>query len=386
VLPRITRRGSSSTSSNARTDAVPSPTAIWRAVDDLVDRAPNLRALRAHRIHLLAARRYREQGLPVDSELEREESLSAVRTTLAPALLARIRDAHGSPIVVFKGPEVAMRYPAPELRGFVDLDLIVADPQRLHGALVGHGFEEMEDPPWAGSRADPFADKHHTRPLQPPGIPLKIELHRWPSWPRWLTPPPPEALLRSAVASALGVEGVLTLAPAEHALVLAAHSWVDEPLGRIRDLVDLTLLAAEADPAELDELAGSWKIERLWHATRGAAEATLLRTRPPTLPQRTWARNARTARERTVTESHVGNWVSGYWTLPPLEATRLAFSNIVWDLRPATGEPARDKLARAVRAVRHARSPKSAHDESLGKAARRFSPVRRWRRPPGPEQ
>jgi hypothetical protein len=219
-----------------------------------------------------------------------------------------------------------------------------------------------------------------------PSLPLKVELHRWPNWPRWLTPPPPDDLFETAVPSALAVPGVMTLAPAAHALALATHAWVDDPLGRIRDLIDVTLIAEEADSDEIDELARRWQVDRLWSSTRRAAEASLLRTRRPTVAQRTWARNLPAARERTVLEAHLENWISSYWTLRPLAATRLAASNIAWEVRPSAGESWGRKLRRAGRAAANALAPKSAHDEELGSDARRLSPVTRWREPPGPRQ
>jgi putative nucleotidyltransferase-like protein len=361
---------------------------IWAVVDDLIDRAPNLGALRSHGLQLLAARRWHEQDRTVAAELVREQELAAVRTLLAPALLARIRDVSDEPIVVFKGPEVGARYPDPALRPFIDVDLLVRDPERAQAVLLEDGFEEVADPPWTVGRSrEPalFARMHHTRPLMSPGVPLKIELHRWPSWPRWLTPPDPEALLATAVPSSLGPDGVMTLSPAEHALVLAAHSWVHQPLGRVRDLLDVTLLAAEADREEIDALARRWGLQDLWQATISAAGACLLQTRRLTLAQRTWARNVPAVRERTVLESHVEGWISCYWTLGPLQATGLAVSNIAWDLRPAAGESWTRKLRRAGRAVRNALSTKSAHDSELGTDAQRFSPVTRWRKPPGPD-
>jgi hypothetical protein len=376
-------------SSSARADAVEGRLnpEIWSAVDDLIDRAPNLAALRSHGLQLLAARRWHATARPVQTELIREEELAAVRTLLAPVLLARIRDAYDDTIVVFKGPEVGTRYRDPALRPFIDIDLLVLDPARAQAALLEQGLEEVDDPPWAADdrrERDPFAHMHHTRPLQLPGLPLKVELHRWPSWPRWLTPPAPEALLANTVPSSLGVDGVMTLSPAEHALVLAAHSWVHEPLGRIRDLLDVVLMAAEADRMELEALARRWGIRRLWEATIGAAEASLIQTRRSTLAQRTWARNVPAVRERTVLESHLEGWISGYWTSAPLAATRLAASNAAWDLRPTGGETWSTKRRRAVRALRSAFSTKSAHDEELGNDARRFSPLARWRKPPGP--
>jgi hypothetical protein len=225
---------------------------------------------------------------------------------------------------------------------------------------------------------------HHTRPLQLPGVPLKVELHRWPSWPRWLTPPAPEELLGNLVPSSLAVDGVMTFPPVEHALVVAAHSWVHEPLGRVRDLLDVLLLTAEADRDHLERRAHALGLVRLWRATLGLAEAAILGEGRRTLAQRTWARNLPAVRERTVLESHLENWISCYWTSSAFAATRLAVSNVVWDLRPSAGEGWATKIRRAARALRNAPSPKSAHDEQLGADARRFSPVTRWRRPPGP--
>jgi hypothetical protein len=376
--------GSSATADPVRSPANP---AVWAGVDDLLDRAPNLAALRAHGLQLLAARRWRALDETLPTDLVREEELAAVRTLLVPVLLARVRDAYGDAIIVFKGPEVATRYPDPSLRPFIDIDLLVAEPERAQSALLEQGFEEAVDSPWTAGRRrerDLFANMHHPRPLRLPGVPVKIELHRWPNWPRWLTPPAPGALSASGIPSSLDVEGVLTLPPAEHALVLAAHSWVHEPLGRLRDLLDVILISAEADRADVETLARRWGIARLWQATIRAAEASILGTRASTFAQRTWARNAPSVRERTVLESHLENWMSSYWTLAPLQATRLAASNVAWDLRPAAEETWGRKLRRAARALGNALAPKSAHDEELGTDARRFSPVTRWRKPPGP--
>jgi hypothetical protein len=165
--------------------------------------------------------------------------------------------------------------------------------------------------------------------------------------------------------------------------VLAAHSWVNEPLGRVRDLLDVTLMSGEAEREELSALAGRWGMRRLWRATLGAAESSLLRTRRSTVAQRTWARTVPAMRERTVLEAHLENWISCYWTSPPLGATRLALSNLAWDLLPAD-ESWRTKLSRAAGALGHARSPKSVHDEALGADAQRLSPSTRWRGRPGP--
>ena len=74
-------------------------------------------------------------------------------------------------------------------------------------------------------------------------------------WISWAPPPSTAELLSESVDSATGISGVLALSPAHHALVLAAHSWEGTPLRRILDLVDVTLVAQEADPVELWDAA-----------------------------------------------------------------------------------------------------------------------------------
>jgi hypothetical protein len=363
---------------------------VWDTVDRLIDAAPDVAALRAHKLQLLAARRWREQGATVPDEVAADERRAVMVALVAPALLARAASAAGAPVVLLKGPEAAARYPDPRLRGYIDLDLLVADVAEARRRLLAAGFEEGEDPPWASrtrnERADPFANKHHARPVYWPGIPVKIELHHWPNWPRWLTPPSARELLSAAVPSAVGVDGVLTLPPAHHALLLAAHAWVDEPLARIRDLLDVAVMAEGVERGELDALAARWGMRRLWRTTIGVADALFDGKARRTLAQRTWARNLAEARERTVFETHLESWVSAFWSVRFSAAARLAAANIAWDLRPAADESWRAKMGRALRAARHWSLPKSLHDERAGEDARRLSPPTRWRKPPGPSQ
>lgn len=366
----------------------PSAMTIWEGVDRLIDRAPGLTALRMHGIHLLAADRWRSLGSSVPPDLVEDERRAVMISLAVPALLSRARAAYEGKIILLKGPEVATRYLDPARRSFIDLDLLVEDLELAQQLLIAGGCEEADDPPWAlqprERDADPFSNKHHGRPLHWPDLPLKIELHRWPNWPRWLSPPASGELFSAAVPSALEVEGILTLPPEQHTLVLAAHSWVHEPLGRVRDLLDVAVMAKDVDAFELDQLAESWGIGRLWRSTRTLADALFGEPERRTLAQRTWARNVALVRERTVFESHLERWISCFWSTPPLEALRLSASNVAWDLRPAAGEPWSVKLARTRRALRAALSPKSAHDRQLGTDARRFSPAKRWRKPPGP--
>jgi putative nucleotidyltransferase-like protein len=361
---------------------------IWDEADRLIDRTESLERLRAHKLHLLAARRWRSLGRTIPPALVDDERVATMMALTVPALLTKIRAACDGPLVVIKGPEIASRYPEPNLRTFIDLDALVPNVDAVQAQLVTAGFQETDDPPWASPktnrRADPFANMHHARPLRWPELPLRLELHRWPSWPRWLTPPPVDELFSASVPSSLPVDGIQTLRRQEHTLLVAAHGWVHEPLGRIRDLLDVAAMAEGLDRDELDAIAERWGIRRLWRSTVAVADALLDPHARATMAQTVWARNLAAVRERTVIESHLEGWVSCLWSAPPRRALPLAFSNMLWDLRPAAGESWGDKLSRSRKAVLAALSPKSDHDRRLGRGARRLSPVTRWRRPPGP--
>src|SRR5918999_6237008 len=95
-----------------------SETLIWEAVDSLIDRSPGLHDLRAHGLHLLAARRRRAQGVPMPAELAAEERVAADVSLMGRPLLERGVPAVEGPILVVKGPEGAHRYPSPHLRPF----------------------------------------------------------------------------------------------------------------------------------------------------------------------------------------------------------------------------------------------------------------------------
>lgn len=348
------------------------PPIIWTRVDELVDSAPGLPALRAHRLQLLAGRRWRELGREVPDDLRTEEQLAAVRDAIAPEILGRVRAATDQPVLLLKGPEVARRYPRPSLRPSIDLDLLAPDAERLQEQLIAAGFEPAEDPVWAlrlDESADPFADKHHLRPLRWSGWPLRLEIHRRPSWPSWLPQPASSELLRLAVPGE--AEGILVLPPAPHGVLLGAHLWVSNPFARLRDLLDIALLLQEADPDEADGLARAWGVERMWSSTRAVAESVFLGART-TGAERVWARHLGGVREQTVAEVHLTRWASPFWALPPRRAMRIAASGLASDLRPAVEEPWRSKLRRSLRALGNAGQTKSQHEEELGPDARQL--------------
>lgn len=333
---------------------------IWEAVDRLVDRAPSLADLRSHRLELFAARRWRSRGIPVPEDLVEQERRAAVVTLAAPVLLERVRAACDGEIVMLKGLDVAARYPDPALRAFGDVDLLVSDASAVQGALLAAGFEEVGDPSL-------YLGIHHLRPLRWPDLPLVVEIH---SRPKWIdggpVAPTTAELLAVAVPSELGVK---VLPPAYHALLLAAHSWAHEPLRRLRDLIDVAVMAEAAGRSEVAELARAWRIERLWRVTIAAADAVLLgRDRPWAL--HLWAQNLAKARERTVLENHLQRWLSDFWVMSPLAAAARIPATVGNELRPEGDEGWGNKLSRSLRAMRNASQRRSAHDAEVERRKR----------------
>ena len=205
------------------------------------------------------------------------------------------------------------------------------DPRAAQAALLAAGFVEAGDP-------ELYARAPHELPLAWPGLPLEVEVHARPNWPPWLEAPPAAELLEGAVPSAAGVEGVLAPVPEKHLLVVAAHAWTHGPLQRLRDLLDVALLAAEADRAETGRLAQAWGLGRLWRTTAAVADALFL-GEPTPRALRGWAKNLAEARERTVLEQHTARWRCWWDALPPGLAARATFDEVREDVTP---EPGRD--------------------------------------------
>jgi hypothetical protein len=331
---------------------------IWTGVDRLIDRSPGLRDLQAHGLHLLAARRYRSLNLPVPPDLARAELWAAFRMNGARTLLERIRLACEGDVVLIKGPAVALFYPDPTLRPFLDLDLLVADPDAAQAALVAADLEPV------ASRLHPDT-VHHLHPLQLPGVPLSIELHRLPKWIEGLRAPSFDELLAGSEAAALGVEGILTLRPAYHALVLAAHLWAHDPSARLLRLVDVAVMAEAAEPRELENLVDAWGFDRPWQATTAVADALFSGSGRP-LPLRLWARNLHSAREATVLEMHAARCLAPFSVLPKRRAFRAAWRAVAGVLRPQPYESWRGKLRRTAQQLRRPSMRRSEHARGVG--------------------
>jgi hypothetical protein len=321
--------------------------APWEGVDRVIDRAPGLDDLRAHGLELLAARRWRSLGKRVPPDLVDQERRAAMLTLAAPILLRKIREACEGPVLLMKGLSVAALYPDPSTRPFKDLDLLFEDAEGAQRKLVAAGFEAV------GPGDEYYNERHHLRPLRWPGLPLLVEVHRRPEWPYWSRPPAASEIIADSIPASVGVEGIQTPDPAQHALLVAAHAWSGVPLRRLLDLVDVLVLARQADRADLEQLTERWGIAGVWRSTAAAGQAMLL-SGPAPWSLRTWARDIDAVRDRSVFENHVRRILGPFWALPLRRATRVAARALVDEVGPAPGEPWSAKLGRVRRAVGNA--------------------------------
>jgi hypothetical protein len=337
--------------------AHPSSAALWRAVDRLIDRAASLDDLREHRLELLAARRWRELGRPLPEGLALDEKRSVLRSLAVRPLVTRMREVIDGPIMVLKGPEVAALYPAPAARPFFDVDVLVRDAAAAQRALLAAGFQEVADP-------DLYRDIHHLRPLWSSSFPLSVELHTRPKWLEDARPPSLDELLSRAVPSATEVEGVVAPSHADHAVIVAVHSWAHEPFRSARELVDVAALCAGLTADEVEAVAAERGVPRLWATTTGIADA-MLGERRATALLRTWTGNVVGVRRRTVLEAHLMHVLSPFGTMPRTRAFGIAVRRLPSELVPQGDERWSRKLRRSARALLNARTPRSVHDTEL---------------------
>jgi hypothetical protein len=280
---------------------------------------------------------------------------------VVPALLARVREAYDGPLLILKGPEVTRLYPD-GARRLGDLDLLAGDPERAQEALLAAGFREKPR-----SRHPDYTVHHHLHPLVWPDIPVPVEIHRRVAWPRGLVSPSNRELFAAALPADLGVEGILTPDPRQHAVLLASHSWREVPLHKLRAFVDVLAFTADDAREELAEIARRWDFERGWLSTLAAADWLLRDGEEPRFV-RYWARYVRQFREPTVFEMHLQAWLSPFSLTRPRIAARLSAGAVLRDLRPRTPQEGWDaKARRTALALRHPLSVKSEHARRLGR-------------------
>ena len=302
---------------------------VWARLDELTDRAPSVVDLLDHRLGAIAARHWRATGRELPPAIVEEERYAASAVLAVQVLLARVTSEYAGPVMVLKGPEVAQRYPDPRMRPSHDLDLLVEDSQAAFTALRAAGCDVVSDE----------SSPQHELPLAFPDLPLVIELHSAPKWPSWAGEPPTRELMSTAVTS----DGLLAPAPAQHAVLLAVHSWTHRPLARVLDLADVLVMLADADAREARELARRWRVERVWNATLAAAEALLGDGREPwTL--RAWGRNTPEVRRPTRREELLERCLSPFAALPPVAAARVSGKSVVEMLRARAGRGSAHRL------------------------------------------
>jgi hypothetical protein len=299
---------------------------------------------------------------PVPPRLVAQERVVAARSLAAPIVLERIRCAYDGDLLLFKGPEVAASYPDPVLRPYGDIDLLASDAYAAQRALIKAGFEPVGD-------EQRYVGIHHLRPLRPPRLPLLVEVHHALNWPHGLRAPGSAELIEAGVPARCGVEGILGLTPVHHAVVLAAHAWSHAPLGHVRHLLDIALVAADAERSDLARLAERWGASRLWKATVAVLDALFGGAGLP-VTLRLWARHLASVRERTVFEAHLRSWASPLWCLPPSKALPAAAAAFAADLRPSLGEPWREKARRTRLALANATARGSQYDAMLRELGR----------------
>jgi hypothetical protein len=330
---------------------------IWERVDRLVERADSVAALHTHRLHLYAAWRWRQLGRPLPRQLVELERGAAVQRLSVPALLRAVREAYDGQIVLLKGADVAARYPRPELRPSLDLDLLVPDAEDVQRKLVEYGFR-----PRLGITPD---EHHHGPQLEWSGLPIRVEIHGGPNWPTWLTPPPTEEILAGATSESVLGHGVRALAPAHHTLILVAHSWREVPLSRLGHLIDIVLMRRETDAGELDALARQWGLHQLCTATEEVARRVLLGEATGRRSSRIWVRRLESVSRYTVLEAKLTELAAPFWGMPARRAAIAVARALLSEFRPAPRETWGEKLKRTANALRDGLTPRSERDHAL---------------------
>ena len=328
---------------------------LWANVARLTERAPRESDLRFHGVELLAAQRNRRLGRTPALHIIAAERTAAATSLIAPLVLQRVLAAVDGPVVLMKGLEIAERYENPLTRPYRDLDLLVEDAEAAWNAMVEAGFEPTGDP-------ELYIGIHHLRPLVLPNLPLVVEVHHEPKWLDGMTPPTAE-LLRTAVPSATGIPGLLTLEPARHAVALAVHAWAHVPLSRLGHLIDVAAMSQGVDRSETAAIARAWDVERLWRVTQAAIDS-LLGQQPRPLAGHIWARHLWSVRERTVLERHLERWLGPFSMLPPARAARITGQHLSHQFALDESETRLQMIRRSARAVADAFKRLSDHDSA----------------------
>ena len=123
-------------------------------------------------------------------------------------------------------------------------------------------------------------------------------------------------------------------------------------------------MAQGVDRPALRAIAAAWNVDRIWDTTSHTIDS-LLGGRHRPLSGRIWARHLWSARERTVLERHLEQWLAPFSALPPLPALRSSLNHVADEVSLPPGETRRQMAGRSARAVAHAFKRQSDHDRML---------------------
>ena len=275
----------------------------------------------------------------------------------APVLLKRARAAYSGELMLMKGPEVASYYREPSDRPFRDLDLLADDAPAAQRALIKAGFAEFGTPA-------AYDSAQHLCPLIWPSLPLVIEVHRRPSNPAWLPQVSADQVLQHVTDSATGVDGLLAPTAAAHALLIVAHAWSHQPLGRLLDVLDVAAVMAAAERRDVEALALEWGWSGVWRITSDASDSIFAGGRRSTaLP--IWARHLSAARERTVLENQFARLAAPAFAVPVNRAPSAVARALTLTTGRRADESWGEKVRRSRKALTDAFVPKSAHERRL---------------------
>jgi hypothetical protein len=241
-------------------------------------------------------------------------------------ILQRVRAVVPGRLLIFKGPEIAARYPEPHHRPHGDLDVLAERAGEAHDALLQAGWR-------AGHAGSSFDCTHQFPGLVDGTTSLPVEVHRRLAWPAWVRAPHPEALLERAVPSRLGIAGLESLDPVDHTLQVAAHAWLHRPFRWLRDLLDVELLRRECDERDVERRAREWGLERLWGLTARANDHLFRGIGPCPLGLALLGRHVLALRPSTRRAEIAMKAIGRFAVVSPPRAVRSAFVELATKIR-----------------------------------------------------
>jgi hypothetical protein len=209
-----------------------------------------------------------------------------------------------------------------------------------------------------------YAGAQHLCPLIWPGIPLVVELHRYPNSPEYLSRRRADEIIELGVPSAIGVDGVPAPAPPPTSCCWWHMAGPMTPLGRLQDLVDVAPVLSPDERKAARALAGRWGWDGMWHVATAHVDA-ILGDDPAAGAVAAWARHLCDSRSRTVLGNHLARLAAPASALP---LTRKP-GGVAWGIMKSASrhrdESWRSKARGSRLAVVHAFMDRPSHELTL---------------------